>query len=44
MKYENEKIINCSKFEAFLTDYLDNALDRQTKVAMAEHALRCPLC
>jgi predicted anti-sigma-YlaC factor YlaD len=44
MNYENEKIINCSKFEAFLTDYLDNALDRQTKVAMAEHALRCPLC
>lgn len=44
MTYENEKVINCSKFEELLTDYLDNILDRQTKVAMAEHVLRCPLC
>ncbi len=27
-----------------MTDYLDNSLERQAKVAMAEHALRCPLC
>ncbi|HLM60497.1 MAG TPA: anti-sigma factor [Pyrinomonadaceae bacterium] len=40
----NEKIINCSQFEEHLTDYLDNALDRRMKVAMAEHALQCPLC
>lgn len=40
----NEKIINCSTFEELLTDYLDNTLDRKTKVAMAEHALQCPLC
>lgn len=44
MNYENEKIINCSKFEELLTDYLDNNLDRPLKVAMAEHALQCPLC
>lgn len=44
MNYENEKIIACSKFEELLTDYLDNTLDRSTKVAMAEHALQCPLC
>ena len=44
MTYENEKIIDCSKFEELLTDYLDNALDRQMKVAMAAHALQCPLC
>ncbi len=44
MKFENEKITNCSRFEESLTDYLDNALDKPTKVAMAEHALQCPLC
>ena len=44
MSYENGKIINCSKFEELLIDYLDNALDRPMKVAMAEHALQCPLC
>ncbi len=27
-----------------MTDYLDNNLDRPLKVAMAEHALQCPLC
>lgn len=44
MKYESEIINNCSKFEELLTDYLDNTLKRHEKVAMAEHALRCPLC
>ncbi|MGI8788943.1 MAG: anti-sigma factor family protein [Pyrinomonadaceae bacterium] len=44
MTYENEKITNCSKFEELLTDYLDNALDKPAKIAVAEHALRCPLC
>ncbi|MCA1622272.1 MAG: zf-HC2 domain-containing protein [Acidobacteria bacterium] len=44
MTYENEKLINCSNFEELLTDYLDGNLDRRLKVAMAEHALSCPLC
>ncbi len=44
MIYENEKIINCSEFEALLTDYLDGALKRTTHKAVATHALRCPLC
>ena len=47
MTYSNgldEKIINCSEFEQHLTDYLDGALDRQTHIAVASHALRCPLC
>ncbi len=44
MKYEDEKIINCSEFEDVLTDYLDANLDRQTHKAIAAHALRCPLC
>ncbi len=44
MSYENEKIINCSEFEDVLTDYLESSLDRQTHKAVAEHALRCPLC
>ena len=44
MKCENENAVNCSKFEELLTDYLDNVLDKPTRVAIAEHALRCPLC
>lgn len=44
MNYENEKNINCSAFEDKLTDYLDHTLDRQTRKAVAEHALKCPLC
>lgn len=44
MIYEDEKTINCSKFEELLTDYLDHTLNRPRKVAMAEHALQCPLC
>lgn len=43
MTYENEKL-NCSTFEENLIDYLDNNLNRLSKVAMAEHALQCPLC
>lgn len=44
MNYNNEKIIDCSRFEESLTDYLDNALNKSLKVAVAEHALQCPLC
>lgn len=44
MTYENEKIINCSEFEEFLTDYLDGTLARETHKAVAAHALRCPIC
>jgi anti-sigma factor RsiW len=44
MTYENEKIINCSEFEEFLTDYLDGVLERETHKAVAAHALRCPIC
>jgi predicted anti-sigma-YlaC factor YlaD len=44
MKYENEKLVACNEFEEYLSDYLDNSLDRQTRVAVAEHALKCPLC
>lgn len=44
MNYTDEKILKCSEFEEFLTDYLDGTLDRQTHKAVAAHALRCPLC
>lgn len=44
MNFANDNTINCSKFEESLTDYLDNALSKPQKVAMAEHALQCPLC
>ena len=44
MAYVNETIINCSKFEELLTDYLDKTLDPVTHKATAAHALICPLC
>jgi anti-sigma factor RsiW len=39
-----DNIINCSRFEELLTDYLDKALDPALNSAVAEHALACPLC
>jgi anti-sigma factor RsiW len=44
MTYEKQNLINCTKFEESLTDYLDKALDRATFKAVAEHAISCPLC
>lgn len=44
MFLKDEKILNCSEFEEFLTDYLDKTLDGDTHKAVAAHALRCPLC
>lgn len=44
MNKQDEKTINCSEFEGLLTDYLDNALSKETHKAIASHALRCPLC
>ena len=44
MTYEKQNLINCTKFEELLTDYLDKALDRGTFKAVAEHAISCPLC
>lgn len=41
----NERnIINCTRFEELLTDYLDRTLDGATNAAVGEHALSCPLC
>ena len=41
----NEKnIINCTRFEELLTDYLDKTLDSSINAAVAAHALACPLC
>ena len=34
----------CVDFEDRLTDYLDGALDARTSGALAEHAMRCPVC
>jgi anti-sigma factor RsiW len=44
MNYEAEKLITCQEFEENLSDYLDNTLEKQTRKAVAAHALRCPLC
>lgn len=40
----DEKNLLCNDFEDFLSDYLDGNLEREMRVAMAEHALRCPMC
>lgn len=37
-------IIDCTRFEELLTDYLDRSLDSPTNAAVGEHALSCPLC
>ncbi len=44
MGYANENLINCSRFEELLTDYLDKALEATEHKAVAAHALSCPLC
>lgn len=40
----NNIMIDCSRFEELLSDYLDKTLDARTQAAAAEHALACPLC
>ncbi len=44
MTYEKQNLIDCTKFEESLTDYLDKTLDRAMFKAVAEHAISCPLC
>jgi anti-sigma factor RsiW len=44
MTSEKKDLINCTKFEEQLTDYLDKTLDRAVFRAVAEHAISCPLC
>lgn len=44
MKYENEKLITCNEFEEYLSDYLDNNLEKDIRKSVSEHVLKCPLC
>src|SRR5215204_3167991 len=44
MTYEKQNLMNCTRFEESLTDYLDKTLERATFKAAAEHAISCPLC
>ena len=44
MSNERENLINCSRFEELLTDYLDKSLNGSALKAVASHALSCPLC
>jgi hypothetical protein len=44
MTNSRNNIIDCSRFEELLTDYLDRSLDTATNAAVGEHALSCPLC
>jgi len=40
----DRNIINCTRFEELMTDYLDRSLDGTIAAAVGEHALSCPLC
>lgn len=44
MSVGKEIVINCAGFEEVLSDYLEEALERQVQKAAAAHALQCPLC
>lgn len=44
MSYEKENLIDCTRFEDLLTDYLDRSLDNAMHKSVAAHALSCPLC
>ena len=44
MTSAKDNIINCSRFEELLTDYIDKSLAATVNSAVASHALSCPLC
>lgn len=44
MAIGNEQFIDCSAFEESISDYLEKSLSTQMHKAVAEHALKCPLC
>lgn len=44
MTNEQTNIINCTRFEELLTDYLDRTLEASVHQSVASHALSCPLC
>ena len=44
MAYEKENLIDCTRFEEHLSDYIDKTLDGALHKAVAAHALSCPLC
>jgi hypothetical protein len=43
-RQEQQNIVNCSRFEELLSDYLEKTLDAVSNKAVAAHALACPLC
>lgn len=44
MAYANGKLMDCTAFEARLSDYLEHTVEKDIRKAMAAHALQCPLC
>lgn len=44
MNYQDERKVECAEFEELLSDYIDGVLERGVHKAVAEHALKCPLC
>lgn len=44
MASANNKVIDCTAFEARLSDYLEHTVEKDVRRSMAAHALQCPLC
>ena len=44
MADEKQNLIDCTRFEELLTDYLDKALSGSRYKSVAEHAMSCPIC
>jgi len=44
MATANKEVMDCTTFEERLSDYLEYAVEKDTRKAMSAHALSCPLC
>jgi len=44
MASANNKVMDCTAFEARLSDYLEHTVEKDVRKSMAAHALQCPLC
>jgi len=44
MANTKSKVMDCTAFEARLSDYLEHTVEKDVRKAMAAHALLCPLC
>ncbi|MGH9946601.1 MAG: anti-sigma factor family protein [Pyrinomonadaceae bacterium] len=44
MTVVNSKLMDCTKFEDRLSDYLEHTVEKDIRKAMSTHALQCPVC